>query len=86
MTGPFDAEPELPASEFGGEGGIVQPRVTPLGTEGHTPTPSEENSMTMRGAMHWGPGEPFIDELGRVVETFVQDSVDPVTGETVPPE
>jgi len=85
-VGPFDLEPELPASEFGGSAGIVQPRVTPLGTEGHTPTASEVNNMIVRGGMHYGPGEDFTDEFGRVFPTEVMDSVDPVTGESVPPE
>lgn len=84
-VGPFDIEPELGPSEFGGSAGLVQPRVNPLGLEGHTPTASEANAMTVRGGMHWGPGEPFLDELGNEVVPEVQDSIDPVTGEEVPP-
>lgn len=85
MTGPFDAEAPTGPSEFGGEAGLVQPRVNPLGGEGHTPTPGEALGMIRRGAMHWGPGESFVNELGEVITPEVQDSIDPVTGETVPP-
>lgn len=87
MSGPFDIEPPLGPTEYGGEAGWLQPDTTPAGTPGHTPTASEENNITMRGAMHWSSEEETVATLnGRdvVVRQPVQDSTDPVTGLEVP--
>jgi hypothetical protein len=86
-VGPFDFEVPTGPSEYGGEAGWMQPNVTPAGTPGHQPTPSEENNITMRGAMHWSAEEETVATInGRdvVIAQPFQDSIDPVTGLPVP--
>lgn len=76
MTGPFDLETPLEPTEYGGKEGLVQKRE-----DGHTPTPSERNNMDVRGAKHW-----VLVTGDDGISRWVQDSVDPVTGESVPVE
>ena len=85
--GPFDFEPPVGPTEYGGTEGWMQPITAPDGGPGHTPTASEQNNMLMRGSMHYDIEEQVVATINGkdvVIQQPIQDSIDPVTGLPVP--